>query len=751
MDPRIGSLDIETYGIASLDWDGMPSPDQTVYHPRRSLHTDKVPYSHQIYTCSLTIPKVDPRPVGGDWNGDLLASLVPGDTMVFRMWVPDDVKRLVRWLCHLDTLIFKDGLFDICYLRRHPSIANVLNGVRHLLIDASIINFLHYELQPEKSLKDLGPLYGIFSYEEGKTMREGHVFPSATSAEMHSYNAQDTHNTMLLVADAARRIMHDFNVSPPSGWISPLGIESNSSDHKLTPYSLQYFSDRMWTCIRMKEAGIPMSRYALADLEELHQSNADDAALAAKEIGLILSGPGSDKSKREWLQRAFEQIDLLTDEDGTLTIHRILGAEYPTVLSHPLVEYTKTGKLAIKDINIQMARLLLPADHPHRTVFDHWTASVRAMKVISSYTYPLLRHRKSKTSKGSPQASVLLPTTGDIGIAYPSIYIVPSSVKDAASTEGGQRQARPSFKDPSAQTFPPDVKKCISSRFGDAGTVLSFDLSQIELRAAALLSGDTSLIMEYSKAKPDLHTQRAIDVYGPDIVNHPYFKCGDMTLDPRQWAKRFNFADLYLAGAAKMQATLLAESGVLFPIEFFLNVVAQRPFIRPGLTEWQQRLLKEAEFRNHLIFPFIGMSRTFIRGGELNKPNEIVNFPVQLFGAATLGRIQHHVSRQMPSLNDRSPWGYMFLDVYDATYFDVRHSHIDQLKGIIADAVTIVATQDIWSHIEDLYGRHVPLTYDVTVQKAPLHKEGRRTDEGTRIPVAAGSPCSGGMQTLWDL
>jgi len=726
-DPKVGSLDVESYGIAERNAKGELLPPQTLFHPVRSLMTDLVKRSDLVLTVSLTLPEFDPRPVGeADWNGERLASLVPGDTFLYDMWVPAHVHMLAQHLAYVDTLIGKDISFDIPMLRfMSPILANILNGKRHTLIDLSIINFLHYELRPEKSLKDIGPLSGLFKYD--RSLRDGgdrYPFPDE---DEHLYNAEDTHNTMLGTAHYAGCIARDYSpFTPPPNYVSPLGISGPSADVKLCPYAIRYFSDRLWGLIRMKEAGIPMSVWALRKLERDLIRDCEEARTFCAAHGLILHGEGSDGSKRSYLLAAYAEADSLVDSDGVRRVERILGVE--SILSHEVVQFTKEKKeLSVKLINIQLVRLILPESHPMRPVLDAWERHTKAQKIVSSYTYPLLRYRKVKTSKkGNLKDTILLRPPHlnlppGIAIAYPNVYIVPTNVKDDAGSAGGQRQVRPSFKAPNAQTFPPLVKACEISRFGAAGRICSFDLSQIELRVAALESGDEVLFNEYIRAKPDLHGQRAIDIYGPSVVNHPHWKSGEMDKDPRQWGKKFNFMDLFLAGASKMQASMLEDSGVLFPISFFKDVVAQRPQIRWGLLAWQQAVMQEATLRNHLILPFIGVSRTFIGGGVTNKINELVNFPIQGIAAAILGRIQHYVTERLPSLNDRNPPVYMFLDVYDATYFDCRLSYVDTLRTIVQEAVSHVEKQELWSWLQDLFGREIPLTYEFKVHDPPEH------------------------------
>jgi hypothetical protein len=282
--------------------------------------------------------------------------------------------------------------------------------------------------------------------------------------------------------------------------------------------------------------------------------------------------------------------------------------------------------------------------------------------------------------------------------------VVPSSFAKGGDDSRGQVQGRKSATDPQCQQFPPFVKECLASRFL-RGSLISWDLSQLELRIAGLLSGEPSLVNEYLKPKPDLHSARAIFVFGPDIIHDPHWKDGGW-LDPRQWCKTFNFEDLYLAGALKMQAKLFEDTGVIKPLAFFQQVVRDREILRPVLCDWQRRLIRDAERDGYLILPFTGHSRTFF-GGD-HKPNEIVNFPVQCTGAITMTCIENEILRR--SVN--RPWR-LSMDIHDALVADVPFGAIEEYTQVVASSVEEVHRRGYWARLCDLHKRYVPLTYEI--------------------------------------
>ena len=691
--PRIISLDIETYGAAATNGRGQMLPAQTVFHPARAIATDGVARQDLVLTCAITIPAVEPTYEGPAdfWDLARIAELQPGVTFTLNLTDPTTHPILLAWLRHAHTIIGMNLPFDILWLRAFsPAIALALNG-RHTLIDLSVVNFLHSELRPERSLKSLGPVLGTHAYNEAATLKDGRRFPSPTSPELHAYNAQDTHNTMLAVAHLARRIQRDY-----------------PKTDKLSSYSVLHFSETLWSTIRMSETGIPFSLSGLSNLEASLIKQADDAINCAAAGGVLIEGEGSVQSQREFMARCIDDV---------LPVN-------PDFLSHPLLSYTeKARELSWSSENRRLIASHLPDSHPARTIFECADKHSTAQKLVSSYTYPLLRHRRTKPADKS---SVLIPVTGttDIGIAYPTWYTVPSVPKDSGS-EGGTIQARITCKNPAAQTFPAVIKDCEHSRY-PGGSIVSFDLSQIELRVAAILSGEPTLLAAFNSGL-DLHTQRTLAIFGQDAKDRPDFKA------LRQIGKTVNFADLFGASSARLQRSVLDMSGTLYPLSFFDQIVASRHAQRPGLVGWQYSLCKQAEEQGYIELPYTGHTRTFTgfrlderawrnkrelkqvlaRGGK-SMISEVCNFPVQATAGNVMLAIQNFIHRALGPLT--SPTSHkqpqLFLQVYDALYFDCPPDTEKQAADLMWAAVEFVGTAGYWYELCKRSGHHAPLVYE---------------------------------------
>jgi DNA polymerase I-like protein with 3'-5' exonuclease and polymerase domains len=662
---RLISLDIETYGACTHNAKGQILPTQTAFHPQRALITDGVSRENMVLTCTITT-EVHSCPCTKRYIPITLDKAKPCCTFTLHMDQEKDRVLLHRWLTWADTILGMNLPFDLQFLRAcDPRFLFAIKPYSKTLFDLSILNYLHSELRPERSLKSLGPVLGTHVYK--RTIKDG-KFRSPHDKEFLDYAAQDTHNTLVASAELARRILRDW-----------------PNTDKLSDYSIRHYSDCLWTIITMSEAGIPMSRRHLEDLQANLLTQATQAIDAAQAHGLQLEGPGSAKSKTAFL-----------DVTNALLADRGID-----VLSHPLAQFTeKTKAFSFSDANRNLIRsFLLDTDTPQIEALNAASRHQQAQKMLSTYIWPLLHGKRNKPEDKS--STILpLPHPGEAdGLAFPVWYPVPSASKDASGSEGGTIQGRITCKNPSAQTFPPEIKASIRSRFHD-GTILSLDLSQIELRVAALCSGDPTLLAAFNDGL-DLHTDRAVQLFGKACLSAPTFKKLE-----RQVGKTMNFADLFLASPFRMRMSVHEMTGKLMPLPFFEEVAQTRPLARPGLHAWQQRLLATADAQGSLVLPFTGQSRTFV-GGSSEHLNEIVNFPIQTQAGNTLLAIQRALA---PLL---SPHVRMFLQVYDAVYLDVHPSiNLEELKSRISAMIRDVETTGYWSRLQDYYGHTVPLQYD---------------------------------------
>lgn len=544
----------------------------------------------------------------------------------------------------------------------------------------------------------------------------------------------------------------------PDHWAGPASATRPLFQNwRLSEWSVQSYSDTLWTTITMAEAGIPMSLRRLKSLFTHVTFRVDSLAARLTTAGLQIAGPGSNASKDAFLEslEAHPAIAALPKDRKT---GRAVGMSVTP----------KTHKICFTEENRRFFQSHIPADHPAHSTLSLISQYQFLQKLLSSYLWPLLLHaRKDSTrnqgtvlpieelhacltssspSSASPSAGASassaasgppaatsslpilpsLPTNNGIGLAFPTWFVVPSSSKDDGGASGGTQQGRVTCKNPSGQTFPDTIQRCIRSRFGPHGVIAKYDLSQIELRVAALLSNDPGMVAAYVNGE-DLHGNRAIAVlsessliakYGPAFRSHPYFK--KHRQGERQTFKTVNFGDLFLASAPTMHATVLEMTGNNLPLRIFETAVERRPLDRPGLWAWQCSLFREARDLGFLQVPLVGITRHFLLfstyedrqlGTRSKDPrkHEVVNFKVQTIAGLVMFSMQNRIRQLLPPTSTPNCPCYQFLNVYDAAFFDTRTHFVPELKQIITDTLAWEQTHGYWGRLCSMLGRTVPL------------------------------------------
>jgi DNA polymerase-1 len=192
-----------------------------------------------------------------------------------------------------------------------------------------------------------------------------------------------------------------------------------------------------------------------------------------------------------------------------------------------------------------------------------------ADETLAAVDHPLaeqLRRYRQARKHGSSYGVEWLARVRDDGRVYPGWRQL------------GAASGRMSCSDPNMQQLPRgDYRRCIVAPPGRV--LVKADYSQIELRIAAKVSGDTALLEAYQRAD-DLHTRTARTVLGIEEV----------TPQHRQLAKALNFGLLYGMGARGFRQYARSQYGVDLTEEEARRY--RDAFFRsyPGLAAWHRRV-----------------------------------------------------------------------------------------------------------------------------------------------------------------
>ena len=196
--------------------------------------------------------------------------------------------------------------------------------------------------------------------------------------------------------------------------------------------------------------------------------------------------------------------------------------------------------------------------------------------------------------------------------------------------------------------------------------MVSIDYSQIELRIAAILSGDQKMI-EIFKNGEDVHSGVASRVFGVPQ--------NEVTKDMRRKAKVINFGILYGMGVNALRGNLgegtSREEAQEFLNAYFNTFTRLAEYLEETKVYARQHGYTETLFGRRRHFPGIESTAPFIRA---QAERMAINAPVQ-GTAADLMRIaviDVYTFLEKEKLHDEI---HMLLQVHDELVFEIKHEH----------------------------------------------------------------------------
>ena len=586
--------------------------------------------------------------VDGIARGDLIVSVActfADGTNWFRPWGPRARRDLRTIFARAKCLLGQNLIFDLSFLRYcDPALRNIMDS-RYLegglcLWDLAVTNYLNNEIRPERSLKSLSPLMGYGKYESHERSLN---FKDANDPLLATYNVRDTARTLALHRDIRDRSLARYK---------------DTAKH--SEYCNQWYSELLWSVLFSVEAGHAFDRDKLEALCRYHKKRmARCEAISLARYGEPLSGKDSQKFIRAMI------VDIACG------LSRGRAARLETS--------KKTKILSTNDFNLTYMHYFSNVPE-HRKFLKLIRRFRKARKLVGTYLEPfILDNSKTRLIEGK---------------SYQTVYIVPSAFED--DKEGGTNQSRlASF----LQTMPPSIKACSMSRFKD-GVLLAADLSQIELRTAALLSNDPAMMEDYELGR-DRHASTACSIFEASFMPEDY--------DQRQVGKQTNFLTLFRGSATKLEWTLWKKAGLRYP--FSKCQIAIDTFWKrhKRLSEWQEEQVRCAISGGVIELPFIGQSKLFL-GSERavrSQLQAICNFPVQTTASNIMLSAYTTLTRAMRERGLRS---VITLLIHDALYVDCRPTEVRMVKQLIR---RIMPNPPYYLKLCKLLGRSLPLTYDL--------------------------------------
>ncbi|MDB5161135.1 MAG: hypothetical protein JWO96_515 [Candidatus Saccharibacteria bacterium] len=252
---------------------------------------------------------------------------------------------------------------------------------------------------------------------------------------------------------------------------------------------------------------------------------------------------------------------------------------------------------------------------------------------------------------------------------------------------------RLSSADPNLQNIPirTELGKNIRTAFvAEKGNVLvSADYSQFELRLAAALSGDESMIDAFNR-DADIHIETAAGMYG--------IKAEDVTKQQRYSAKAVNFGIMYGQGPHGL------SQGTGMPFNEAREFIQRYFEIRPKLKGYIETLRKQAEQQGFVETilgrrrptPDVHSSNFAVREAAYRAA---VNMPLQGSAADLMKLAMIEADKQLPDGTN------MLLQIHDSILVEAKEADVDKVGQILKDTM------------ENVYKLPVKLKADISIGK----------------------------------
>ncbi len=296
-------------------------------------------------------------------------------------------------------------------------------------------------------------------------------------------------------------------------------------------------------------------------------------------------------------------------------------------------------------------------------------------KLLSTYldTLPALVGADGRIHATFNQAGT---TTGRFNSANPNMQNIPAG-------DGLGKKIREAFIAPKGMQF------------------VAFDYSQIELRVAALMSGDDYLIDTFEAGK-DVHSAVASRVFHvpEDKITH----------EQRRVAKVINFGILYGMGVTALQQNLgtSRKEAQEFHDAYFAGFPKIGQYTDDTIAEAKKNGYTETLFGRRRYFPLLKSPLPFLRAGAERQAG---NAPLQ-GTAADLIKIAIRDADQALRNEGLIGKAHLVLQVHDELVYEVEEAAVDKVSVLVENAMKNVLPREF------LKGkRHVPLEVHVSVGK----------------------------------
>lgn len=282
------------------------------------------------------------------------------------------------------------------------------------------------------------------------------------------------------------------------------------------------------------------------------------------------------------------------------------------------------------------------------------------------------------------------------------IDVIPGKVASdgrlhAKFLQNGSTTGRFSSQEPNLQNLP--IKSELGKRIREGVVaasghkLLALDYSQIELRVAAILSGDKKMTAIF-KEKKDIHTGVASYVFGVPLEKVD----GEM----RRRAKVINFGIIYGMGVSALQKNLggTREEAQKFYDNYFNQFAGVRDYLETIKNFAAENKYTLTLFGRRRNFPNINSQIPFLRSLAIRTAT---NAPLQGTAADIIKLAIRYAEEDLEKAK-LLPRTHLILQIHDELVYEVEEAVLPQARAIIEDAMRKVLSR---SYLK--YQSEVPL------------------------------------------
>lgn len=288
-------------------------------------------------------------------------------------------------------------------------------------------------------------------------------------------------------------------------------------------------------------------------------------------------------------------------------------------------------------------------------------------KLVSTYIDALPKIADQKTWRVHTDFNQTITATGRLSSSHPNLQNIPVRKKEGQA-----------------------IRRAFIAEKG--WKLLAIDYSQIELRLAAHLSEDPTMIQAFLNNE-DIHRRTAAELNN--------VKMEDVTDTMRYEAKTINFGVLYGMGAYGLAQGLKinTEQAQNFIDNYFNDFPKLREYLDCALEKARDRGFVETLFGRRRYLPELNSNTQFLRS---QAERMAINMPIQGLAADVIKLAMIRIDKKFKDLKDIK----MLLQVHDELVFEIKNNLIKKYTPMICKIMESVYQFKVPLKVEAKFGKN---------------------------------------------